>query len=242
MLALIGCGFLGSIFATEAAKRLWAHDMFPLWRLIDGDTFEARNAANQNCYPSDDGKPKAWIVSQELVDYQQRLDLVEIGKDLKVLGWVHDRVTEANIDQLLDGATLLIDAVDNVATRQLLWMYGVRHKIPVLHMGVSRRGTGTVEWTLGDYDTFGLSPLALAGQPLPADPVGELKPCELLTHRRTGLLVGHTAALALTAFLGLDPERQFNGEAVLSTWRVGPDGVTLREARELDSFDLDTEE
>ena len=231
MLVLVGCGFVGSSLATEAAKRLWAHDLTPRWRTIDGDVFDDRNAANQNCYPGDAGKPKARIIAQELQDYKQNL---AVGTSLDAH---HVRVDETNIDALLEGSSLIIDAVDNVATRQLLWMYGVKHGVPVMHVGVSRAGTGAVEWTYRDYDTFSLSPLALAGRPLPADPDEKLKPCELLVHRRNGLLVGHAAAVALTAYMGIDPEESFESQATLTTWRVGADGVVLRGMMLLETLD-----
>ena len=231
MLVLVGAGFLGSIFAEEAGKRLWAQDMILDWKVIDDDQFETRNAANQNVRVSQFGPgkvhEKSHLAADTLGSYQQ--GTVEA---------VVARVDADNINSLIppDECELIIDAVDNLAARHLLWGHGIAHGIPVMHMGLSQGGTGVVEWTFGmGRDSFSMSPINMMNRPEPPAPK-TLKPCELIAHRATGFLIAHRGAVALGHLMGLDPEGEFpdlKGQSFATTWQVSDLGVKL-----LDTFEL----
>lgn len=200
-IAIVGCGFVGSIFATEYGKLAFAGELPRPLRCIDGDIFERRNAANQNVTLAQANTPKAQVVAQELEAYERETDAVH--------GWL----TQANIDELLGGAFLVIDAVDNLATRQLLYNWGLVHQVPVLHLGISQMGTGVIEWSHPQHDTFHLAPQRQAGKPPAAEPAsGVLPPCELVRMRVVGWLTGHAGALAAAIFQGFDPMEYLQGQ------------------------------
>jgi hypothetical protein len=130
------------------------------------------------------------------------------------------RLTEENIDELLVDVDLLVDAVDNLATRHLLYNYGVRHDIPVLHLWLDAlMGAGQVEWNYRNHDTFGLSPLRLVGKTPPADPEsGVQPPCELVRMRAAGWHVSYMAAIAVALYYGFDPLSYLADEAPCHGW------------------------
>lgn len=225
-IALVGCGFLGSIFAEEMAKRFFAFNDHPEWVLIDFDNVEKRNAANQNFNLEDAGREKVNAVSSVLDLYHQ--NAVARCK----------RLDKSNVMELLEGVDVIVSAVDNLPTRTLLWYHARAHKIPLLHLGVSQQGTGNVEWTWGTYDTWTMSPIATLGQTAKLNSAEniprELKPCELIAFRGLGLNVGIAAAKALGIFVGLDPEKAVNESLQLdvlpntmSTWTATNTGHQL---------------
>lgn len=214
-ITIVGCGFVGSVFTTEFLKRCYAGKLDPKFLFLDDDTVEARNCANQNFVLSDIGNPKARV----LCDLAQSSD--------KLATWRQVRVTPDNIDDLLAGTTLVIDGVDNLATRQLLWGYGLRQDVPVLHLGISEQGTGKVEWTHKAHQTFSLRPDQTVGKEIIDPPSGVTPPCELARMRGVGLNVGFAAACAASIFLGFDPESHLEGATPLGTftdWHATPTG------------------
>lgn len=222
MIALIGAGFLGSIFAEELGKRLFAQEIKDATLLvIDSDTFEERNAANQNI-PLDkarEGVKKAeWAANLfEQYGFTGETVVGRVEED-NILGWLPP-----------DKVEVIVDAVDNIDTRQLLWAYGLKHKIPVMHIGISQEGSGAVEWTLDfSHDTFTLSPIQLLERPEPPSVPKRLRPCELIAHRATGFLIAHRGAVSLGHIFGLDPEEMFPdlvGRSFCSSWQVSANGV-----------------
>lgn len=225
MIALIGAGFLGSIFAEEFGKRTWAQEAGRANVLVvDPDEFEPRNAANQNvrisAFMGDNPLPlKAKLAADTLLAYEQNATYERL------------RVTPENIDELLppDKVDVIVDAVDNVETRQLLWHYGLKHGIPVLHIGMTQQGTGAVEWTIDfEHDTFSLSPLQTMEQEKQPEVPKKLRPCELIAHRATGFLVAHRGAVALGHLFAVDPEEMFPelaGKSFASSWQVSENGI-----------------
>lgn len=231
-IALVGCGFLGSIFAEEFAKRQFAFDDVSEWTLVDSDSVEQRNCANQNFDFSDVDGAKVDAVSRQLRNYTIPANERSV------------RLDKSNVGDILDEAHIIVSAVDNLPTRELLWYYAKERKLPLLHLGVSQQGTGNVDWTVGRYDTWTMSPLLTLGQQrklLGAENIPrELKPCELIAFRGLGLNVGIAAAKALGIFMGFDPEKVVNeklGFDVLprtaSTWNATNEGHKLIEIKEL---------
>jgi hypothetical protein len=196
-IAVVGCGFIGSLFTEEYLKLAYAGELPHRLTFVDGDQWEPRNAANQNIalFTARQREAKAESMTRLAESYDRQATAVVT------------RLTDENIDTLLENVDLLVDAVDNLATRHLLYNYGVRHGIPVLHLGLDAlMGAGQVEWNYEDHDTFGLSPLRLVGKTPPADPEsGVQPPCELVRMRAAGWHVAYMAAVATALYYGFDP-------------------------------------
>jgi hypothetical protein len=220
MYALIGCGFLGSIVAEEIFKRQYALEDSTRWLFIDSDAFEGRNAANQNV---------DWVSANAGVDKATHLvkmaSMYNVGAQGEVV-----RVERSNIDALLDDVSLVIDAVDNIPTRQEIWYWGKRRKVPVMHMGINQGGTGRVDWTYEGFDSWPLSPIAMLGQkPESKGEPKKLKPCELIAFRGLGVNMGIAGAKALGLWRGFDPESTVATPfpRILTTWEATMTGHTL---------------
>lgn len=199
---LVGCGFVGSLLAEELVKRAYAFDVMDELELtlIDDDSVDSRNPANQNFTPNDVGDSKAAALCRRLMaEYGGGNDFSAVSHQVR---W--QPTDTVSIDHTL----LVISAVDNLATRQALWLTGKTSGVPVLQVGLSPDGWGRVEWTQGEHDTFSLSPIALQGQQPTDPPSGVTPPCQLVALRLAGHCVAVAAAHAITTFLGCaDPER-----------------------------------
>ena len=188
-IGMVGCGFVGSVFLTEFVKRCYAGKMHIEFVLLDDDVIEERNCANQNFMLCDAGRSKAETLAQ-LVD-----------RNNLVATWKKIRVTEENVRELLEGCELVVDGVDNLATRQLLWAHAQESNVPVVHIGITQMGTGSVEWSHPKHDTFSLSPRKTVGKTIIDPASGVTPPCELARMRGVGLSVGFSAAMAVSTEL-----------------------------------------
>lgn len=222
MLAIVGCGFLGSLYAEEIAKRCFALEQNPRVLCVDFDTVETRNAANQLFTLEDAGAEKARAIAYRMRDEYHLHALPSCIK-----------VDKTNIKDILGQATLIVDAVDHLPSRQLLWMYAKSQHIPCLHLGISQGGSGNVDWTYEDFDSWSLSPIATLGQPhIGTEKIEKLKPCELVAFRGLGLNVAIAAAKSTGLWWGLDPEGVTSDvlPRTLAVWRasnLGHELVTL---------------
>lgn len=212
---VVGCGFVGSIFTTEFLKRMFAGDLTPQMRFVDDDTVDKRNCANQNFHPSDIGTPKAEVMHKLAATQNLRTEFHKV------------RLVPDNMEALLTNALLVVDGVDNLASRQLLSSYAQGSGVPVLHIGISEQGTGKVEWSHPKHTTFSLTPARTFGKVI-ADPVsGVTPPCELARMRGVGLNAGFAAAIAASICLGFDPESFLEGKdtaGYLTDWQAHPTG------------------
>jgi hypothetical protein len=213
VITLVGCGFVGSIFLDEFLKRAFAghipHDI----RLIDFDHVDTRNAANQNFLRTDAGRYKAEVLAERVMHSALTPHVVT------------ERLTPTNMKELLKGSLLVIDGVDNLLTRQVLSMYGHLNKVPVLHVGISEMGTGVVEWSHPQHDTFSLAPQRVGAKIIKDPESGVTPPCELARMRGTGVNVGFAAAKAAAIYFGFDAEAHLNGVATngyLTEWSATP--------------------
>jgi hypothetical protein len=181
-------------------------------RLIDYDKFEERNAANQNV-----SRRKA-MAQRPKVDVMADL-LGEYGIPVEPIA---DKLTEENVDKILEDTSLLVSALDNVEAHDRVWAWAIANKIPLLHLGISQGGTGRVEWTLGDHDSWSLSPIARLGQKY-KDANVKLKPCELVGFRGLGLNTAMAGAKALGIWHGVDPEHELEDvqPQMLTVWDCG---------------------
>lgn len=194
-LVLIGCGFLGSLFAEEFGKQCFAADVTVTVTCIDDDTVDHRNPANQGFTPADIDRPKAAVVAERLALYG--LDTIE-------------RVTRVAADFTVDPdeTLVIVSCVDTMATRTALWSSGRAGPVPVCQLGLSLDGTGTVEWTAPGWDTWSLSPMALGVQQVSDVPSGVTPPCQLVAMRFDGHAIAVAGAHAVAAYFGFpDPRR-----------------------------------
>ena len=215
MITVVGCGFVGSVFTTEMTKRAYAGKLPQAYRFIDDDTVEARNCANQNFVLADIGRAKAEVMRQVALDSDREATFLQT------------RLTADNIDELLGESELVIDGVDNLATRQLLWGYAIRTGVPVLHIGITEQGTGKVEWSHPQHQTFSLRPQMTVGKTIVDPASGVTPPCELARMRGVGLNVGFAAACAAAIYLGFDPESHLKGappKGWFTDWHATPTG------------------
>ena len=121
---LVGCGGIGS----PALQYLAAAGIGRL-TLVDDDVIDVSNLQRQTIYtPSDIGKPKAEMAAE----WVRRFDL-----GLKVDSVVA-RVGGDNADQVLAGASLVLDGCDNFATRLLVSDSCVKRGIPLTSAAIGR--------------------------------------------------------------------------------------------------------
>lgn len=119
---LVGCGALGSNIAEQLARAGVGH-----LRIADRDIVELTNLQRQVLFDESDSKeglPKAAAAAQRIG---------RINSSIAVEPRVID-VDSGNIESLVEGADLIIDGTDNIATRYLLndvsiklgkpWIYG----------------------------------------------------------------------------------------------------------------------
>jgi hypothetical protein len=218
VITVVGCGFLGGLFIEEVAKRAFAYHEDEFFVLIDPDDIEDRNVANQIWAPDQVGMPKVMVLMHRLNAYGLQAN-------------VHaERVEESNVkDALTPDNDIIVCAVDNIPSRQLLWKQAVAMGVPLLTMGISQGGTGSIDWTdmTKGFDTNPFSPMRLAGMSderiAKLGKVGHLPPCELVGFRGLGLNTSLAAAKALWIYKGWDAEREVlkvpKGEAgTMSTW------------------------
>lgn len=120
---IAGAGGLGS----AAASYLAAAGVGVI-RAVDHDKVELSNLNRQLLHrDSDLGRKKVESAAERLK---------EINAELKVEA-LEEKITEANIAQLLAGFDLVVDALDNLPTRYLLNKVAVEQDIPFFHGAVN---------------------------------------------------------------------------------------------------------
>lgn len=118
---VIGCGALG----TNALSFLVRAGVGQVL-VADRDIVDLSNLQRQTLFSERDiGRPKA-KVAQEI--------LQEINSDVEVDGQVVD-ISHANVEKLVKGATVVLDATDNMDTRFLVNDACVKHAIPWVYAG-----------------------------------------------------------------------------------------------------------
>ena len=201
MIGIVGQGFVGSIFTSEFARIAYAGVMPRRFRLIDDDMWELRNAANQQVTLAQAGEEKG--KAETMAAFLRDMNFTAEG--------LMTRLTEENAHELLGEARVIVDAVDNLATRQLLYRVGIQLNVPVLHLGISQMGTGVVDWSHAQHDTFHLAPYRTLGKTIVDPTSGVTPPCELARMRSVGWMTSYAAATALSLYLGFDPWGHLSG-------------------------------
>lgn len=127
---IVGVGALGShlaVFLRNTAEL----------KLIDMDRVEQKNVLSQF-------HPKTNVRKNKALALQQTMNFL-FG--LKVAAVPHPLAMD-NVGQLLDGSDLVVDCVDNAATRQTIQEYALDTGLPCLHGALAADGAfGRVVWT-----------------------------------------------------------------------------------------------
>ena len=124
--AVVGIGALGSV-----SSNLLARAGVGRVRLIDRDFLEIDNLQRQVLYDEADlarNLPKAIAA---------KTNLERVNSEIKIEAQVAD-VNAGTVNELLDGADLIIDGTDNFETRFLINDYSLKKKIPWIYGGAVR--------------------------------------------------------------------------------------------------------
>ncbi len=114
-----GCGGLGG-YLIEMLLRLGVGEI----RAADGDCFEASNLNRQLLSaPGLLGRPKAEIAAERAA---------AVNPDVRFVA-VPEFVTEENVRQLIRGCDAVLDALDNIASRNMLAKACAEAQIPMIH-------------------------------------------------------------------------------------------------------------
>ncbi|MDQ1372109.1 MAG: HesA/MoeB/ThiF family protein [Candidatus Thermoplasmatota archaeon] len=133
---VIGCGALGT-HTLSLLVRAGVGNV----TVVDRDVVELTNLQRQTLFQEDDvGKPKAEAA-------QERLQ--KVNSEVAVKGIVAE-VDAANVERLVGGATVVVDATDNMETRYIVndacvrlaipWVYGGAVGVSGMVMVVTRDG------------------------------------------------------------------------------------------------------
>lgn len=188
--AVVGCGALGS-FHAGALARAGAGRLI----LIDRDFVEWSNLQRQWLYEESDARdalPKAIAAARALE---------RINSETKVEPHVAD-LTPDNIDELLEGADVVLDGTDNFETRFLMNDYCVEHGVPWVYGGA--------------VGAYGVAMPVAPGRGacfecvFPEPPQGPQPTCETagVLNSITSLVASWQVSLALQFLCGREPERK----------------------------------
>jgi len=118
---VIGCGALGTHSLSLLARAGVGHI-----KVVDRDVVDITNLQRQTLFDEGDiGRPKAVVAEERLK---------RINSSVEVMGVVKD-VNPGTIETLVKGATVVIDATDNMETRFLINDFCVKHDIPWVYGG-----------------------------------------------------------------------------------------------------------
>lgn len=130
--SVIGCGGLGGNI-TEQLVRCGFENI----TIIDQDVFDASNLNRQlRSNINTIGKPKVEITNKYLLNINSKANITSYNT----------KISSENINKILTGSEIIIDAVDNIYTRILVSRYAHKHNIPFIH--------GAIDETNGQLTTF----------------------------------------------------------------------------------------
>ena len=130
MIVVVGVGALGAQLVALL------RNVKATIRVIDFDRVEAKNVQSQFHGRPGVNRPKVLALSQ----------LMDMLFGVKLAAVPH-RLTKDNVKELLSGADLVVDCLDNAPSRRLVQDFVRAHEIPCLHGAVDGNGTcGRVYW------------------------------------------------------------------------------------------------
>ena len=143
-IVLVGAGALGSHLV------LFARNVDATWKVVDFDRVEQKNTLSQFHTRMGLGKNKAQALQQTMQGlFQGKLEAVP------------HKLIAGNAQALFDGADLVVDCLDNAASRRVLQDAVRERKIPCVHGALSADGQfGRVVWD----EHFAIDAENVAGQ------------------------------------------------------------------------------
>lgn len=130
MIVIVGVGALGSHLVQFIRNE--KVDI----RIVDFDRVEQKNVMSQFHGKPGVGKSKVEALKQTM-DFLFKRSVQTVGHKL----------VDNNVDQLMKGATLVVDCLDNGAARKLVQDYVRKHGLPCLHGALAPGGEfGRVVW------------------------------------------------------------------------------------------------
>jgi len=130
-ITIIGVGALGS----HLIQALRNEDA--TLKVVDFDRVEMKNVASQFHFKNGVGKKKTDALKQAMQFCY--------GRKIETVG---NKLTADNVEQLLGGADLLIDCLDNGEARRLVQGFARAQGVPCLHGALAANGAfGRVLWT-----------------------------------------------------------------------------------------------
>ncbi|MEN6329787.1 MAG: HesA/MoeB/ThiF family protein [Methanobacteriaceae archaeon] len=129
---VVGCGGIGGA-AAEMLARMGVGKI----RAVDKDHFEISNLNRQLMSNTVDiGRLKAEVTKEALIKVNPLLEVEAISQEL----------TAENVSSLLDGCSIVIDALDNLLSRIILSREALKKDIPFIH--------GAIHGTQGQITVF----------------------------------------------------------------------------------------
>jgi len=180
--AVIGCGGLGG-FVIEYLVRLGLGEIIA----VDGDSFDESNLNRQLlCTEAGIGKSKADAA-------KERAEAINSDVKIKVVSTFLD---ETNADDLIKGADLIIDALDNVSARFALEDAAAKAGITIVHgavagwnmqIAIAEPGKNTLHKLYENKDASEAQKSCLVMAPACCASIEVSKAIQLLLGQKTGL-------------------------------------------------------
>jgi molybdopterin/thiamine biosynthesis adenylyltransferase len=124
-IALVGCGALGGLQA-ELLTRMGVGEL----RFADFDVVSLMNLHRQILYTEEDVEQRRAKIDAALAK------LSTLNRAVRLVA-LNEKVTAQNINGYLAGATVVLDATDNIETRFLINDWCVAQKVPWVYTGVA---------------------------------------------------------------------------------------------------------
>ena len=124
-IAIIGCGALGSL-QSELLTRMGVGKL----RIADGDRVTIGNIHRQLLFSEKDARENRLKVDAAKTELQKINSEVEITE-------LAEFITESNISAFIDGASIVLDATDDIAIRFLINDSCLKAGIPWIYTGVA---------------------------------------------------------------------------------------------------------
>jgi len=121
---VIGLGGLGCASTTYLVAAGVGH-----MTLVDFDVVELSDLNRQVLYWEEDiGEKKVLVAQRKLSKLNPTIEIIPIFA----------KITKKNVFSIIDGAQVVVDGLDNLATRLIVNSACIKHKIPYIYAGVSR--------------------------------------------------------------------------------------------------------
>lgn len=131
-ITIIGCGGIGGA-VIEMLARMGAENLL----IIDKDSFDVSNLNRQLMSSSSNiGKSKALTTKERLLSINSNMDIDAFESE----------VNQENVDEILKGSSVVIDALDNLISRIIVCRCAYKIGIPFIH--------GAIHGTMGQVTTF----------------------------------------------------------------------------------------